>query len=49
MHCFLTKILEGTPKLLEHENARWVTKEEIDTVAWLPADLEVIDDVKNLM
>lgn len=49
MHCFLTRILEGTPKLLEHENAKWVTKEEIDTVAWLPADLEVIEDVKKLL
>ena len=49
MHCFLTKIVEGTPKLLEHENAKWVTKNEIDSVDWLPADLEVIDDVKNLL
>lgn len=49
MHCFLTRILEGTPKLLEHENAKWVTKEEIDSVAWLPADLEVIEDVKKLL
>ena len=49
MHCFLTRILEGTPKLLEHENAKWVTKEEIDSVDWLPADLEIIEDVKNLL
>ena len=48
MHCFQTKIVEGVPNLLEHEAARWVTKEEIDSVAWLPADLEVIDDVKKL-
>ncbi len=49
MHCFLTRIVEGTPKLLEHENARWVTKDEIDSVDWLPADLQVIDDVKKLL
>ena len=49
MHCFLTRIVEGTPKLLEHENAKWVTKNEIDSVDWLPADLEIIDDVKNLL
>ena len=49
MHCFLTKIVVGTPKLLEHENAKWVTKNEIDSVDWLPADLEIIDDVKNLL
>ena len=49
MHCMLTKITEGTPNLLEHEAARWVTKEEIDDVAWLPADLEVIEEVKKLL
>ena len=48
MHCYQTKIVEGTPKLLEHEAARWVTKEEIDSVAFLPADLEVIEEVKKL-
>ena len=48
MHCYLTKIVEGTPNLLEHEAAKWVTKDEIDSVDWLPADLEVIEDVKKL-
>ena len=49
MHCLLTKIKEGKPNLLEHEDARWVTKNEIDSVNWLPADLEVIEEVKKLM
>ena len=49
MHCFLTKIVEGTPKLLEHENAKWVTKDEIDSVDWLPADLEIVEDVKKYL
>ena len=49
MHCYLTKIIEGTPNLLEHEAARWVDKNNIDTVAWLPADLEVIDEIKKLL
>ncbi len=49
MHCFLTTIKQGTPNLLEHEDARWVTKEEIDSVAWLPADLEVIPEIKKIM
>lgn len=48
MHCFKTKIVEGTPKLLEHEAAKWVAKDEIDLVDWLPADLEVIEEVKKL-
>ena len=49
MHCYLVKIKEGRPNLLEHEDARWVTKDEIDSVAWLPADLEVIPEIKNIM
>ena len=49
MHCYQVKILEGTPNLLEHEAAKWVTKDEIDNVAWLPADLKIIDKDKELM
>lgn len=49
MHCLLTKIKEGKPNLLEHEDARWVTKDEIDSVNWLPADLQVLEEVKKLM
>ena len=49
MHCFLTKIIEGTPNLLEHEAACWVDKNNIDQVAWLPADLEVVEDIKKII
>lgn len=49
MHCFLTEIVEGVPKLLEHEAARWVDKDSLDDVAWLPADLEVVDDIRKLL
>lgn len=49
MHCFLTKIIEGTPNLLEHEAAQWVNKNSIDEVAWLPADLEVVDEIKKII
>lgn len=49
MNCFLTKIKEGTPNLLEHEDARWVDKNEIDSIDWLPADLEIVEEVKKLL
>ena len=49
MHCFLTKIVEGKPNLLEHEAAKWVDKDKLDEVDWLPADLEVIKKVKKLL
>lgn len=49
MHCIKTEIVEGKPNLLEHEAACWVDKSQIDNVAWLPADLEVIEEVKKLL
>ena len=42
MNCYLCYIVEGVPKLLEHSNAKWLLKEELDTVDWLPADIEVV-------
>ena len=42
MHCYLCSIIGGQLSLLEHEDARWLTMEELDSVKWLPADLEVL-------
>lgn len=33
--------------LLEHEDARWLAMEELDSVHWLPADKEIIELLKN--
>ena len=49
MHYMLTKIIEGVPNLLEHEAACWVDKSNIDKLDWLPANLEVIDDIKKIL
>ena len=38
MHCFMTSLLNETLNLKEHEAARWLTKDEIHSVNWLPAD-----------
>ena len=38
MDCFLCHIVSGQPHLLEHEAAKWVAKEELDQIDWLPAD-----------
>lgn len=46
MHCYMATVLEGDLVLREHEAAKWLTKDTIDSVAWLPADLEIIDDIK---
>ena len=46
MGCFLCRIAEGTPHLLEHEAARWLEPADIDSVGWLPADVIVVDALK---
>ena len=46
MDCFLCKIKSGTPVLLEHAAAQWLAQEELDSVAWLPADLGLIGRLK---
>ena len=47
MHCFWCKIKKGSLTLKEHEAAKWVTVNELDTVDWLPADMGIIDLVKS--
>ena len=49
MDCFLCEIADGKPVLTEHEAARWLTKEELSTVDWLPADVTLIDRIAKLM
>ncbi len=46
MHCFWCRVDSGSLTLKEHEAARWLTKDELDSVQWLPADLEVINELK---
>ncbi len=43
MHCFLCKIISGKLVLKEHEAARWLRKDELASVNWLPADVELIE------
>ncbi|MCI7803147.1 MAG: (deoxy)nucleoside triphosphate pyrophosphohydrolase [Erysipelotrichaceae bacterium] len=49
MDCFICSIVEGNLVLKEHEDSKWIKKEEIDTLNWLPADLVIIDKVKEMM
>ena len=43
MHCYLCTIVNGELSLLEHEDARWLAMDELDSVKWLPADKDVIE------
>ena len=49
MDCFWCEVVSGELKLLEAEAARWLTKEELDSVAWLPADVTLIDKIRGCM
>lgn len=42
MLCFICKILSGSLVLKEHEEARWLEKDNLYSVDWLPADLEIV-------
>ena len=47
MHCYLCSLLTEALHLNEHEAARWLTTNELDSVKWLPADVKVIEELKN--
>ena len=47
MYCFLCSLLTEALHLNEHEAAKWLTKDELDSLKWLPADLLVIDALKS--
>lgn len=46
MDCFWAEIVSGDLVLKEHEAAKWLTKDELDTVEWLPADIGLIEKVR---
>jgi mutator mutT protein len=49
MDCFWCEIIQGELKLVEAEAARWLTKEELYDVQWLPADISLIAKIEKLM
>ena len=49
MQCFLCRIADRTPVLKEHEAARWLGAEDLENVAWLPADRVLLDEIKTIL
>lgn len=49
MHCILCTIVSGKLQLLEHEAAKWVNKETLRSVDWLPADRLILDRIEELL
>ena len=49
MKCYECSVISGKLELLEHENASWLTKENLRTVQWLPADITILDKVEKIL
>ena len=49
MDCFWCQVVKGDLVLKEAEDAKWLTKAELDTVDWLPADITLIDAIRQAM
>ena len=49
MDCFWSEIIEGNLNLLEAEDSRWLTKDRLYDVDWLPADRGLIEKIKESM
>jgi 8-oxo-dGTP diphosphatase len=47
MDCFLCEVISGSLILREHEDSRWLKKSELDSVAWLPADIDLVKELSK--
>ena len=49
MHCYRCSLLSEALHLNEHEAARWLGRDELESVGWLPADVKVIEKCKTIL
>ena len=49
MDCFWAEIVSGDLVLKEHAAARWLTREELGSVEWLPADIALLEAIRERM
>lgn len=49
MDCFWAEVITGQLELKEAEAAKWLTKDQLESVAWLPADITLIDKIRQHM
>lgn len=47
MDCFWAEIISGDLVIKEHQAAKWLTTEELDSVEWLPADITLIEKIRE--
>ena len=46
MHCYFCHVESGHLELMEHEAAKWLSKDELESVDWLPADWDLVRKLK---
>ena len=49
MDCFWCEVISGDLVLLEAQEAQWLTKDELDSVKWLPADMGLVEKIQGQM
>ena len=49
MHCYLCTVASGVLTLKEHESARWLSADGLESVDWLPADLQILPLIKECL
>ena len=49
MDCFWAEVKAGHLELIEAEAAKWLTKDQLDSIDWLPADILLIDQIRKCM
>ncbi|MCQ2146990.1 MAG: (deoxy)nucleoside triphosphate pyrophosphohydrolase [Bacteroidales bacterium] len=49
MQCFLCEVISGKLSLNEHEDAKWLTKEDLYSVKWLPADMDILPKIEAIL
>ncbi|MGY0374644.1 8-oxo-dGTP diphosphatase MutT [Clostridium sp. JNZ J1-5] len=48
MHCFICEICGGELHLNAHNDAKWITLDEVDNLKWVPADILVVEKLKKI-
>lgn len=49
MDCFWCSVVSGELVLKEAQEARWLSVDQLNSVKWLPADIEIVDMIKTIL
>ncbi len=49
MHCFMCSIKDGSIKLNDHNDSTWATKDELNLLNWIPADLDIVNKLIEIL